>query len=128
MAPPPAALEEEWYVSIDREQAGPFSLADAQRWVAQQLFDAELHCPAASTPAIAPLPAHMVARAAIERTLTRAPQRGRRDPGAAERALSERRVSVSQSHPSGSRANTAGRSDRRRATRPRCRRPCCRCP
>ncbi|HEX7835846.1 MAG TPA: GYF domain-containing protein, partial [Kofleriaceae bacterium] len=39
-----AALEEEWYVSIDGEQAGPFSLADAQRWVAQQPLDAELHC------------------------------------------------------------------------------------
>ena len=44
MAKPPPALEEEWYVSIDGEQAGPFSLADAQRWVAGQLFDAELHC------------------------------------------------------------------------------------
>ena len=42
--PAPAALEEEWYVSIDGEQAGPFSLAEAQRWVAQQAFDAELHC------------------------------------------------------------------------------------
>jgi len=42
--PPPAALEEEWYVSIDGEQAGPYSLAEAQRWVGQQPFDAELHC------------------------------------------------------------------------------------
>lgn len=42
--PAPAALEEEWYVSIDGEQAGPFSLADAQRWVTEQPFDAELHC------------------------------------------------------------------------------------
>jgi predicted Zn finger-like uncharacterized protein len=41
---PPAALEEEWYVSIDGEQAGPFSLAAAQRWVTQQSLDAELHC------------------------------------------------------------------------------------
>ena len=39
-----AALEEEWYVSIDGEQAGPFSLAEAQRWVAAKAFDAELHC------------------------------------------------------------------------------------
>ena len=32
VAPPaPAALEEEWYVSIDGEQAGPFSLAAAHR-------------------------------------------------------------------------------------------------
>lgn len=41
---PPAALEEEWYVSIDGEQSGPFSLADAQRWVASKPFDADLHC------------------------------------------------------------------------------------
>jgi predicted Zn finger-like uncharacterized protein len=44
MAKPPPALEEEWYVSIDGEQSGPFSLADAQRWVAGQAVDAELHC------------------------------------------------------------------------------------
>jgi len=44
MAKPPPALEEEWYVSIEGEQAGPFSLADAQRWVANKPFDAELHC------------------------------------------------------------------------------------
>jgi predicted Zn finger-like uncharacterized protein len=42
--PAPAALEEEWYVSVDGEQAGPFSLAAAQRWVTQQPLDAELHC------------------------------------------------------------------------------------
>ena len=41
---PPAALEEEWYVSIDGDQSGPFSLADAQRWVAGKAFDADLHC------------------------------------------------------------------------------------
>ncbi len=44
MAKPPPALEEEWYVSIDGDQAGPYSLAEAQRWVAQKSFDAELHC------------------------------------------------------------------------------------
>jgi predicted Zn finger-like uncharacterized protein len=44
MAKPPPALDEEWYVSIDGEQAGPYSLAEAQRWVAQKPFDAELHC------------------------------------------------------------------------------------
>jgi predicted Zn finger-like uncharacterized protein len=43
-SPAPAALEEEWYVSIDGEQAGPFSLAAAQRWVTQQPVDGELHC------------------------------------------------------------------------------------
>jgi len=44
MAKPPPALEEEWYVSIDGDQAGPFSLAEAQGWVAQQAEGAELHC------------------------------------------------------------------------------------
>jgi predicted Zn finger-like uncharacterized protein len=44
MTKPPPALEEEWYVSIDGEQAGPYSLAEAQRWVAGKPFDAELHC------------------------------------------------------------------------------------
>ncbi|MBA2540188.1 MAG: zinc-ribbon domain-containing protein, partial [Deltaproteobacteria bacterium] len=41
---PPPALEEEWYVSIDGDQSGPYSLADAQRWVGTQPVDAELHC------------------------------------------------------------------------------------
>jgi predicted Zn finger-like uncharacterized protein len=41
---PPPALEEEWYVSIEGEQSGPFSLGDAQRWIASQPFDADLHC------------------------------------------------------------------------------------
>jgi predicted Zn finger-like uncharacterized protein len=44
LAKPPPALEEEWYVSIDGNQEGPFSLADAQRWVASKPFEAELHC------------------------------------------------------------------------------------
>jgi predicted Zn finger-like uncharacterized protein len=44
MAKPPPALEEEWYVSIDGDQAGPFLLAEARHWVAQKAFDAELHC------------------------------------------------------------------------------------
>jgi predicted Zn finger-like uncharacterized protein len=44
MTKPPPALEEEWYVSIDGDQSGPFSLAEAQRWVAARPFDAELHC------------------------------------------------------------------------------------
>jgi predicted Zn finger-like uncharacterized protein len=41
---PPAALEEEWYVSIDGEQSGPFTLADAQRWITAKPHDADLHC------------------------------------------------------------------------------------
>jgi predicted Zn finger-like uncharacterized protein len=41
---PPPALEEEWYVSMDGNQEGPFSLHDAQRWVAAKPFEAELHC------------------------------------------------------------------------------------
>jgi predicted Zn finger-like uncharacterized protein len=44
MTKPPPALEEEWYVSIDGDQSGPFSLAEAQRWVANKAFDADLHC------------------------------------------------------------------------------------
>jgi predicted Zn finger-like uncharacterized protein len=44
MAKPPPALEEEWYVSIDGDQAGPFSLTEAQGWVAEKALDAELHC------------------------------------------------------------------------------------
>lgn len=44
MTQPPPALEEEWYVSIDGDQAGPFSLAEAQRWVASKPVDADLHC------------------------------------------------------------------------------------
>ncbi len=44
IAKPPPALEEEWYVSIDGDQSGPFSLADAQRWVAARAWDAELYC------------------------------------------------------------------------------------
>ena len=44
MTKPPPALEEEWYVSMDGNQEGPFSLAVAQRWVSTKPFDAELHC------------------------------------------------------------------------------------
>ena len=44
MTRPPPALEEEWYVSIDGDQAGPFSLAEAQRWISAKTFDADLHC------------------------------------------------------------------------------------
>lgn len=43
-AAPPPALEQEWYVSIDGHQEGPFSLPDAQKWVGSKAFDAELHC------------------------------------------------------------------------------------
>src|SRR5262249_30799858 len=31
--PPPAVLEEEWYVALDGAQSGPYSLAEAQDWV-----------------------------------------------------------------------------------------------
>ncbi len=41
---PPPALEEEWYVSIDGDQSGPFSLADAQRWIAAKSIEVDLHC------------------------------------------------------------------------------------
>jgi len=41
---PPPALEEEWYVSIDGDQSGPFSLSEAQRWISTKPFDADVHC------------------------------------------------------------------------------------
>ncbi|HEX4454024.1 MAG TPA: GYF domain-containing protein [Kofleriaceae bacterium] len=44
LAKPPPALEEEWYVSIEGAQSGPYGLAEAQRWVGSKPFDAELHC------------------------------------------------------------------------------------
>lgn len=40
----PAQLEDEWYVSRDGDQHGPFSLPDAQAWVSQHPYDAELYC------------------------------------------------------------------------------------
>jgi predicted Zn finger-like uncharacterized protein len=40
----PPQLEDEWYVSRDGEQHGPFGLPDAQSWISQQPYDAELHC------------------------------------------------------------------------------------
>jgi len=44
LAKPPPALEEEWYVSIDGDQAGPYSLSDAQRWITSKAIDADVHC------------------------------------------------------------------------------------
>ncbi len=44
MTRPPPALEEEWYVSIDGDQEGPYSLAEAQRWIGSKPYDADLHC------------------------------------------------------------------------------------
>lgn len=43
-AAPPPVLEAEWYVSIDGEQHGPYSLAEAQRWVGDKPASAELYC------------------------------------------------------------------------------------
>lgn len=42
----PAApkLEDEWYVSIDGVQSGPFSLKTAQQWVSNKPIEADLHC------------------------------------------------------------------------------------
>jgi hypothetical protein len=37
-------LEAEWYVSLDGEQFGPFSLSRAQDWVESRQPDDELHC------------------------------------------------------------------------------------
>ena len=39
----PAALEEEWYVSISGDQSGPFSLNQARAWIAKQAHGADLH-------------------------------------------------------------------------------------
>jgi predicted Zn finger-like uncharacterized protein len=43
-APPPSALEDEWYVSIDGQQSGPLSLEAARRWITQKPAGADLHC------------------------------------------------------------------------------------
>jgi predicted Zn finger-like uncharacterized protein len=40
----PATLDEEWYVSIDGVQSGPFSLHNAKQWVGQHSADDELWC------------------------------------------------------------------------------------
>ncbi|MEZ4359504.1 MAG: GYF domain-containing protein [Kofleriaceae bacterium] len=40
----PSKLEDEWYVSRDGDQQGPFGLANAKAWVSQQPYDAELYC------------------------------------------------------------------------------------
>src|SRR5690349_393589 len=42
--PPPASLHEEWYVSLDGNQEGPFLLPEAQAWVSAKSPDDELHC------------------------------------------------------------------------------------
>jgi predicted Zn finger-like uncharacterized protein len=42
--PAAAKLEDEWYVSIDGVQSGPFSLTTAQQWVANKPIEADLHC------------------------------------------------------------------------------------
>ena len=42
--PAPAALQEEWYVSLDGKQEGPFSLPEAQAWVSAKGGDDDLYC------------------------------------------------------------------------------------
>ncbi|RMH41063.1 MAG: DUF4339 domain-containing protein [Deltaproteobacteria bacterium] len=42
--PPPPQMEEEWYVSVDGEQFGPFTLAAARDWVAARDPGDELYC------------------------------------------------------------------------------------
>jgi predicted Zn finger-like uncharacterized protein len=44
LAEPPPRLEAEWYVSLDGEQFGPFSLLRAQDWVAGRQPDDDLYC------------------------------------------------------------------------------------
>lgn len=41
---PPDHFEQEWYVSAEGVQSGPFSLAKAKEWVSAQNPDDELHC------------------------------------------------------------------------------------
>lgn len=41
---PPPSLHDEWYVSQDGNQEGPFLLPEAQAWVAARSPDDELHC------------------------------------------------------------------------------------
>ena len=41
---PPPSLHEEWFVSIDGQQEGPFGLAHAQAWVAARAASDELFC------------------------------------------------------------------------------------
>lgn len=43
-APAASKLEDEWYVSIDGVQSGPFLLPAAQKWVAAKPLEADLHC------------------------------------------------------------------------------------
>jgi predicted Zn finger-like uncharacterized protein len=43
-AAPPQQLEEEWYVSLDGDQSGPYALADAQAWVRGKKAEEELFC------------------------------------------------------------------------------------
>jgi predicted Zn finger-like uncharacterized protein len=42
--PAAAKLEDEWYVSIDGVQSGPFTLTTARQWVASKPIEADLHC------------------------------------------------------------------------------------
>jgi hypothetical protein len=41
---PPDSYDVEWYVSIDGNQAGPFSLTQAQEWVRSNAADDEIYC------------------------------------------------------------------------------------
>ncbi|MCP4444837.1 MAG: DUF4339 domain-containing protein [Myxococcales bacterium] len=41
---PPLSLEAEWYLSIEGEQEGPFSLDEARSWVQAKGADDDLHC------------------------------------------------------------------------------------
>ena len=43
-AAPPPQLEEEWYLSIDGNQEGPFALPAAQAWVRARKPDDDLYC------------------------------------------------------------------------------------
>jgi hypothetical protein len=40
----PVTLEAEWYLAVDGNQEGPFTLDDARAWVGSKGSDAEIHC------------------------------------------------------------------------------------
>ncbi|MGN6108785.1 MAG: GYF domain-containing protein, partial [Kofleriaceae bacterium] len=99
MTKPPPALEEEWYVSIDGDQSGPFSLAEAQRWIAGQPPDADLHCWSEGFDDWLPVDKVSHFRGLRKRPPTPAPPPVPRAPTAAARSIAPRTDFVSEETP-----------------------------
>lgn len=80
-APPPPSYEAEWYVSLDGEQFGPYTLARAQDWVASQAPGEELHCWSEGFDDWLPVEkvSHFRGRRASSRPSTRPPSQGEAD-------------------------------------------------